>query len=604
MPSATLPSGSLTRLATFGEPQLHVDGDLITLAFAPDGSLWSVEEPGIVRHWKIDGGQQLEWHRLSDLETLWAFSRDARVLASASNDLTLWDTSSGNILTALGQDSWVSAIAFHPDPAFIATGYDNGSVRYWDFAGHHVVHKLEHHKRPISALAFSGDGKTLAVASEDKLISLWDLTKGTLIGLLKGHTDRIPAIAWHPKKNILVSVGWDSTARVWDTATQQPLILLNNHSAQVTAATFNHDGSLLATADSANKVRIWDFEQKRETHVLSGPESEVRALAFSADGKKLAATGDRLIHVWDSATGQSIGGAGTRATTTTFVAVSPSGRVASNSGGLVTRIWDSAGKSNLLAIPERSPVHMVAFSPDGKYLATAAEKTLGLWNAADGSLKVAMEGPEEPITLATFSPDGATLASASTTGVGVWIWRTSDGEPILLIPDALEGAAVQALAFHPQGKVLAVGGIDWLATGGSNGAISLWNLEERAEIATIAEGATALAFHPDGKRFASATVDFAVCLWDAENGTLLDELDGHEGTIRALAYSADGSLLASGSEDMTLRLWSDRGEELAEIEVDSQVTSLAFSADGQHLFAGHANTTSSQYSLKDLRKRK
>jgi WD40 repeat protein len=603
MPSATLPSGSLTRLATFGEPQLHVDGDLLTLAFAPDGTLWSVEEPGIVRHWKIEAGQQLEWNRLSDLETLWTFSRDTRVLASGSDDLTLWDTSSGHILTALGQDSWVSALAFHPDPAFVATGHDDGSVRYLDFAGHLVVHKLEHHKKPISALAFSGDGKILAAASEDKLISLWDVAKGTLIGLLKGHTDRIPALAWHPKKPILVSVGWDTTARVWDAATQQPLILLNNHSAQVTAATFSNDGSFLATADSSNKVRVWDFEQKREAHVLTGPELEVRSLAFSPDGSVLAATGDRLIHVWNTKTGESIGGAGTRATTATSIAAA-NGLVASNSGGLVTRIWNAAGKANPIAIPERAPVHMIAFSPDGKLLATATEKTLGLWNTNDGSLKATLDGPEEPITLVTFSPDGATLASASTTGVGVWIWRTSDGEPILLIPDALEGAAVQAIAFHPQGKVLAVGGIDWLATGGSNGAISLWNLEERAEIATIAEGATAVAFHPDGKRLASATLDSAVCLWDADNGALLDELDGHEGTIRALAYSPDGSLLASGSEDMTLRIWSARGEELAEIEVDSQVTSLAFSADGQHLFAGHANTTCSQYSLNDLRKRK
>src|SRR4051812_30372263 len=109
MPSVTLPSGSLTRLATFGEPQLHVDGDLNTLAFAPDGTLWSVEDPGIVRHWQIAAGKQTEWHRLSDLETLWCFSRDARVLASASDDLTLWDTSSGHVLTALRQDSWVSA---------------------------------------------------------------------------------------------------------------------------------------------------------------------------------------------------------------------------------------------------------------------------------------------------------------------------------------------------------------------------------------------------------------------------------------------------------------------------------------------------------------
>ena len=94
----------------FGDPQLHTDGDLLALAFAPDGTLWSIEEPGVVRHWNRSG-QELSWHLPSDLEDLWCISNDARVLASASNDLSVWDASSGNLLTALPQAVWVSALA-------------------------------------------------------------------------------------------------------------------------------------------------------------------------------------------------------------------------------------------------------------------------------------------------------------------------------------------------------------------------------------------------------------------------------------------------------------------------------------------------------------
>lgn len=212
MTSTTLPAGS-PRSRVFGEPQLHTDGDLLVLHFGPDGSLWSVEEPGVVRKWNVKG-QLLETHNLSDFETLWAFSRDARVLASGSDDLTLWDGSSGHVLTALPQESWVTALAINTDPMYLATGHDDGSIRYWDLAGHAALHTFRQHDLPISALAFDREGKFLAAASEDRTISLWDVASGKSLGTLTGHTDRIPGLAWHPTQRLLVSVGWDQMARL------------------------------------------------------------------------------------------------------------------------------------------------------------------------------------------------------------------------------------------------------------------------------------------------------------------------------------------------------------------------------------------------------
>ena len=70
----------------FGEPQFHSDGELLQLAFAADGALWTVEDPGILRSWDAQTGRQREWHALSDLETLWAFSHDARVLGHVAHN--------------------------------------------------------------------------------------------------------------------------------------------------------------------------------------------------------------------------------------------------------------------------------------------------------------------------------------------------------------------------------------------------------------------------------------------------------------------------------------------------------------------------------------
>lgn len=601
MTSMLTPSRPAAKLTVFGEPQLHTDGELATLTFAPDGTLWSVEEPGVLRHWSVPNGQQLGWQTLSDMETLWCFSGDARVLASASDDLTLWDASSGQILNAVAQESWVSALAFHPDPTFLATGHDDGVVHCWDLGGLQVLHTLRHHNKAISALAYSSDGSRLAVACEDKSISLWDTKTGKAIGTLQGHTDRIPALAWHPSGQWLVSAGWDTTARVWDVAALAPLILLNAHSGEVTALAFTRDGSLLACADSNLAVHVWDFAAKKALHVLKGPQSEIRSLAISPDGNYLAANGDCLIHLWHPRTGQSYTGAAPRAGAKTRIAVGPSGSaLASNGGGLAARIWNVAAKKLQCNLETQHAVHALAFGPDGRWLAGAAEKQVLLWDAATGKINVAWEGQAEPITTVALSPDGSTLASAGSLGMAVWLWRVADGEPILVIPDPLDGCTVEALAFHPDGQRLAVAGIDWLATGGSNGAIALWNIPGRYEEAACFDGATALAVHPDGQRLAFATLERSIGIWDFASQQLVDEIYGHDDTVTAVAFSPDGKLLASGSEDHTLRLWNQDGDEVAAVEIESHITALGFSPDGQYLYTGHANTTCGQVKISDL----
>jgi WD40 repeat protein len=613
MTTTTVPT--LPDAQVFGEPRLHTDGDLLALAFAPDGTLWSVEEPGVVRQWEPASGRLLHWHALSDLETLWCFSPDVRSLASASDDVSVWETVRGRLKAALPQTSWVSALSFHPSKNLLAVGDDEGGVGLWTLTNPKRLRTFVSEpaangspaspsaRHAVSALAFTADGIRLAVAGEDKVIHLWNANSGKSLGTLRGHTDRIPSLAWHPDGRFLVSVGWDRTARVWDTTTLEPVILLNSHGPQVTALAFSADGRLLATGDSDNAVHVWDFAAKKTLHVLKGAQRDIRYLTFSPDGSRLAfGGGDRCIHLWEPRQGKRLSTGEASDTAHFALALSPDGRYLAASGGATVQVWTTDPAQPAFRLTESESVRSLAYSPDNRWIAGGgSEGTVRLWNAQTGDRHALWHGPDEPITTLAFTADGKTLATAGSSGIAVWLWNVADGEPILLIPDALDGCTIESAAFHPGGRLLALGGIDWLATGGTTGAVSLWDIVDRCEVATFFGGSSCVAFDSTGDRLASATLEETVCVWDVPNQRLIAELPRQDGNLTCVAFSPDGRWLASGSEDRTLRLWDETLREPRVVrELDTQVKALRFSPDGRWLYTGNGNTTCYRFEVARL----
>jgi WD40 repeat protein len=613
-PSATGLSAQSLELSTplfrvFDDRPFRGDSDLLALAFAGDGSLWAVEEPGVLRHWNTIGGRQLAWHYLSDLEMNWAFSDDARWLASGSDDLSLWDVSRGKLCAELAQPSWITAIAFSRDSALIATGHDDGMVRVWNIAGKRMICEFGGHKGAISALAFHPDGTPLATAAEQKVIRLWDVPSGVPRGTLTGHTDRIPALAWHPSGRHLYSAGWDTTVRVWDVAKREPVILLNSHATQVNTLTFNRAGTLLAAADSSKRIHLWDAANNQSVQVLTQIDCETRSLAFSPDGGQLASGGnDRVIHIWSRSadeTGWRPAGGETRQASfdaRTDVAISRDGARLASIGANGLRIW-SIGADQPSSQPEDAHlVSALAFSPTTGILAGGcADTRLRLWDISTGRQQAVLEGQDAPITAVAFTPDGTLLATGGSAGADVWLWDVAKREPALVIPDAVNGCAVEALAFHPSDNLLAIGGIDWLATGGNDGRITLWDMDKRAARCTFAGGALKVAFHPKRQVLAAVSLTRSIRVWNMNTKRMARELTGSDEAFTCVAYSPDGRWLAAGDEGHALRLWDADGPTLrAFVELDSQIKALAFSPDGRYLFTGNGNSSCYQIEVQRL----
>ncbi|HJZ59280.1 MAG TPA: WD40 repeat domain-containing protein [Gemmataceae bacterium] len=585
----------------FGEPRFHTDGDITAVAFAADGTLYSTDEAGILRHWAADG-KLLSRYFLSDLETLWCFGPGAKLLASGNDDLLLWDVGSGQLLHRIAQDSWVTALAFSPDGRVVASGHDNGKVRFWDAASRKFLGEIAAHPMPVSAIAFAPKGGFVATAGEDRVVRVWDEDTHKKVADLLSHTDRIPALAWSPDGSLLVSAGWDTSARVWRPPQADPLILLNSHADQVHTLAFSPDGKFLACADSDFDIYLWSDEVgAKVAHVLRGHGDEVRCLAFSPDGAKLASAGaDRVIHIWDVRDGKLVAGPNAKGRHAIAV-VSGAKPLLASSGGPTVRVWDiETGEE--VAPTGLCPAYSVAASPDGKWLAVGGtDHFTQLWNVPDGALVSSLEATKPPIGAVAFSADSATLAHTSPADGLVWLWKCATGQPELILIEAADGCTLEGVAFHPNGVWVACGGIDYLSTGDRDGAVAVWDLTTKQKRFVLDRGVYAVCFDPAGKYLAGAGINDTVFVWDVDTQETVFELAGHQETINAVCFDPTGSYLVSGGDDMTVRVWDVlSGRLLVARELDSPVQSVSFSPDGKFLFCGNGNTTCYQIETKKL----
>ena len=166
-----------------------------------------------------------------------------------------------------------------------------------------------------------------------------------------------------------------------------------------------------------------------------------------------------------------------------------------------------------------------------------------------------LRGHTGPVEAVAFSPNGKILASGSYDNT-VRLWDVATHRQIGKPLNGGDSQGILAVAFSPNGKILADG--SWDRT------VRLWDVATHRQIGAPLTGDTnaieAVAFSPNGATLATGSIDGDVRLWDVatrhEIGKPLIGLSGLSGGVDTVAFSPDGSTLAAGSFDGVVRLWS------------------------------------------------
>jgi WD40 repeat protein/serine/threonine protein kinase len=366
----------------------------------------------------------------------------------------------------------------------------------------------------------------------------------------------------------------------------------SNIAAASAALQINNVSTAERALDAApEQHRNWEWQYFHNqldgaSRVLSGPE-RLHRVKLSPNGQQCATPcRHNLVYLWDmdSTAGQPVHVLRGHAHLVVDVAYSPDGRQLATGSRDSIRLWDPATGQQLFVLTPDGPPSLI-YSPDSKRLISDEDGgTYHLWDATTGK-RIASLGlghKSEYDVGVNFSPDGKCVAAIA--GKEVRLYDAATGRQLTSLgPHEWD---VHAVHFSPCGKRICTHQM----MVGYPSILYLWDAETGRPVAKLighSYGISAAVFNPAGTLLATGSLhpENLVRVWDATNGKLLFTLSGHANTLNFLSFSPDGTRLASASLDQTARLWNAKtGVEVAVLRGHSALLrQVHFSDDSKRL---------------------
>jgi WD40 repeat protein len=307
------------------------------------------------------------------------------------------------------------SVAFSPDGQRVLSAGADGTARLWG-PGKRVL--ILPHQGPVNTGSFSADGRTVITASDDGSAAIWRVSDGRRLLQLK-HGAPVNTATLSPNGKFAVTGGRDGVAILWDARRGTPYRRLKHGSDAVNDAKFSRDGRLVATAGVDGTAAIWRVRDGARLLTLRGHSGPIVAVAFAHDGKHVAtASTDATARIWDVRSGKSTELRGHTAALTALAFNGKGSLLATAAADSDARVWNvRSGREVAVLRIHAGPVNDVAFSADGRWLATAGPQAAGIWETVQAGA-----WPTVPVYLVRAPPPRLDALAFSRQG-----WRLVTG---------------------------------------------------------------------------------------------------------------------------------------------------------------------------------
>jgi WD40 repeat protein/DNA-binding SARP family transcriptional activator len=596
---------ALTGAAALDYP-LHIfaadGGAVFALALSPDGKyILSGNDAKVTRLLEVQTGKEV--HRfVNEINDVWgivlwvAFSPDSRYAVthlSLEGDkfiAQLWDVETGQLVRQFDSPIYCHMSFFSRDGKELWMGCWDAKARIYDWLTGQLLRTLS---LPVQdgqeILWLTSDGRyALTRTLQGYTARLWNL-EGTIAELgafpYSSNVNFDPnAFALSPDAKYVLVGDQDGTTHLYETGSGKEIRTIEG-SGSVQSVTFSPDSKMMLVGDSA--TRLLDVRTGEELYRLP-PTDAANAAVFSPDGNSvILGAGLGSVRVWDIRPQPEFPVFRGHTDAVSGVAFSPDGKYLATGGHDGLRLWNAKTGQPLRVFSDTHSVgYGVKFSSDGRYLLSGNYAGVAsLWDVDTGAeVQRLVLTPTVQIYTVDFSPDGKFILTGGSDRVNstpsmAHVRNIQTGDVTLWLKTHVSDSLVTRVTFSPDGQYI-------LTAHGNPSAARLWDAKTGQEIRQFpghigwVNGAV---FSPDGQTIATANDDGTVCLWDTKTGKEIRQFIGHSGVVWSVTFSRDGRYLASASADGTARLWDvQTGQELRRYTGHGAgVENVAFSPDGK-----------------------